>query len=370
MDTPIRILHIVQRLEAGGTQALLMNIYRNIDRNKIQFDFLVEYPNKQFYDDEVFALGGRVFYSSVRVDFKLLKFKKYFSELLKKEKYKIIHMHMSNVGYLCFKEAKKQGVKVRIAHNHNNGSVHGWKDFPRYILGKLYTVYATDFYACSKEAGEYRFKHKPYKVLRNGIDSSKFIYNFATRNKIRDEYKMKDKFVVGHVGRFHPQKNHTFLLDIFKKIVEKKPNAMLMLVGEGDLEGKIKNKINDLQLTNNVIFTGNKANVNELLQAMDIFIFPSLFEGLGIVAIESQAACTPILCSDNVSKEVEISPLCFKMSLKKSAEEWAEKAFEIYNNHCERKNMQEFVIKSGFDIKNVAQELQKFYIEKYEKNYK
>lgn len=366
MNQPIRVLHIVQRLEAGGTQALLMNIYRNIDRNKIQFDFLVEYPNKYFYDDEVLSLGGRVFYSTVRVDYNLIKFKRMFSMLLKNENYKIIHMHMSNVGYICFKEAKKQGVPIRIAHNHNNGSDFGIKTFPRYILGKLYTVYATNFFACSKEAGEFRFKNKPYYVMKNGINSAKFIYNQDTRNIIRNKLKLNDKLVVGHIGRFHKQKNHMFLLDIFYKLHQKEKKSILLLIGDGDLKEKIQKKIEQLNLKEHVILLGNIKNVNEILQAIDILLLPSLFEGLGIVAIEAQAASTPVLCSDTVSKDVEISPICYKYSLNKSSNDWANKVLEISRNNISRKNMQSYIKAAGFDIYDVTLTLQNFYLSEYD----
>lgn len=364
-DEPVRILHIVQRLEAGGTQALLMNLYRNIDRSKVQFDFLVEYPNKEFYDDEVLSLGGKIYYSTVRVDFNLLKFKKYFSELLDKTNYKIIHMHMSNIGYICFKEAEKKGISIRIAHNHNNGAVHDWKFIPRYILGKLYTIHATDFFTCSKEAGEYRFKGKPYKVLKNGIDSNKFIYNEDIRTKIRNELNLTNNFVVGHIGRFHPQKNHKFLLEIFKEIKNQKNNAKLLLIGTGELEKEIREKVKELNIEDDVLFLGNRTDVNEIYQAMDVFVFPSLFEGLGIVSIEAQAAGTPILCSNNVPKEIEITPLCKKLSLENHALEWANTAIELSENANARKNMQKKIIESGFDIKDVAIKLQNFYLERY-----
>lgn len=363
MNKPIRILHVVQRMEAGGTQALLMNIYRNIDRTKVQFDFLVEYPNKEFYDDEILKLGGKIYYSTVRTDFNILKFKNQLKNILRENPdYKIMHVHVSNIGYICFKIAKKMGVHTRIAHAHNNGSVHDAKYFFRWILRKLFALYATDYYACSKEAGEYFFKGKDYKVLNNAIDSERFVYNDEIRKKKRKELELENSFLVGHIGRFHPQKNHKFLIEVFAKIKEKKDNAKLLLIGSGDLENNIKSQVRELNLQNDVIFLGNRNDVNELYQSMDIFILPSLFEGLGIVAIEAQASGTPIICSDRLPAEVEISSICKKISLNKSTEEWADEAIKLANTQDARMNMQNKIIEAGFDIKFVAKDIQDFYL--------
>ena len=369
MDKPIRILHVVQRMEAGGTQALLMNIYRNIDRKKIQFDFLVEYPNKEFYDDEIIKLGGKIYYSTVRTDFNIFKFKKEFKQILKENPdYRIIHIHVSNIGYLCFKIAKKNGVNTRIAHAHSNGSVHDTKYILRWILRKLFALYATDYFACSEEAGEYFFKRKKYKVLKNAIDSQKFKYNKEQRSKMRKQLNVENNFVVGHIGRFRPEKNHKFLIEIFKKIKSKKSNAKMILVGTGPLEEEIKNLVKNLNLEEDIIFLENRKDVNNIYQAMDVFLFPSLFEGLGIVAIEAQASGTPIICSDRLPPEIEISSICKKISLDEPAEVWADEVINIAEKNKIKQDLQQNVIKSGFDLSNVVKKLQDFYLETYEKN--
>ena len=369
MNKPIRILHVVQRMEAGGTQALLMNIYRNIDRTKVQFDFLVEYPNKEFYDDEILKLGGKIYYSTVRTDFNILKFKNQLKNILRENPdYKIMHVHVSNIGYICFKIAKKMGVHTRIAHAHNNGSVHDAKYFLRWILRKLFALYATEYYACSKEAGEYFFKGKDYKVLKNAIDSKKFVYNEKQRIEMRKELKVENNFVVGHIGRFHPQKNHKFLIEIFEKIKEKRSNAKMILVGTGPLEKEIENKVKNLNLEKDVIFLKNRKDINKIYQAMDVFIFPSLFEGLGIVAIEAQASGTPIICSDRLPPEIEISPIYKKTSLDESAEVWANEAIKLADENRNKQNLQQNVKESGFDLCDVVDKLQNFYLQTYEKN--
>ena len=367
MEEPIRVLHILQRMEAGGTQALLMNIYRNIDRNKVQFDFLVEYPDKQFYDEEILKLGGKIYYSNVRNDFNIFKFIKKLKKIIKENDYKIVHMHTYSIGYFCLKAAKECNVPIRIAHSHNNQTVHDFKYLPKLFLQRIYTIYANNLLDCSEEAGRYLFKNKKFKVLNNAIDSKKFIYNEEIRKKEREELGLENSFVVGHVGRFHPQKNHKFLIEIFSEIKRKKDNAKLLLIGTGDLENSIKKQVQELNLQNDVIFLGNRIDVNNLYQAMDIFIFPSLFEGLGIVAIEAQASGTPIVCSNKLPPEIEISPIFKKLSLNETAEVWADEAIKLANAPYARKNMQDKIIGAGFDIKCVANDIQKYYLEKYTK---
>lgn len=365
MNEPIRVLHVVQRMEAGGTQALLMNIYRNIDRSKVQFDFLVEYPNKEFYDDEILSMGGKIYYTTVRIDFNLVKFKNQLEEILNENhEYKIMHVHVSSIGYLCFSVAKKCGINVRIAHAHNNNSIKDIKNIPRAILRKLYILNATDYFACSYEAGKYFFKEKKFTILNNAIDSKKFIYNQKIRDKVRKSLNIDDYFVVGNVGRLHMQKNQLFLIDVFNEILKEKEKSKLIIVGNGPLEKKIKEKIEKLKLKDNVIMFNNRNDINELLQAMDIFILPSVFEGLGIVAIESQAASTPILISSGVSDMTMISPICEKYPLKESARNWSQKAISLANKHNKREDMQKYIINSQFDIKSISKVMQEYYLKK------
>ena len=365
MSKPIRVLHILQRMEAGGTQALLMNLYRNIDRSKVQFDFLVEYPDKQFYDDEIEQLGGKVYYTSVRKDFNILKFQKQIEKVLKENKYKIVHVHAYTIGYFALKTAKNCGVPIRIAHSHSNNMTNDYKKYIKKIMQKMYLLYATDFMACSKEAGNYLFKNKKYLILNNAIDSKKFIFNPKIREKVRKELSLEDSFVVGHVGRFKKEKNHAFLLNVFSNIIRNKKNAKLLLIGSGSLENDIKNQINDMNLNNKVIILNNRSDVNELLQAFDIFIFPSIYEGLGIVAIESQAAGTPILMSNGVPDEAIISPISKKMSLDESYENWAKEAIKLSKTNLKHTNMQKYIVDNNYDMNDVVNQIQDFYLKKY-----
>ena len=364
MEGPIRVLHILQRMEAGGTQALLMNLYRNIDREKVQFDFLVEYPDKQFYDDEIKQLGGKVYYTSVRKDFNVFKFQKQIEKVIKENNYKIVHVHAYTIGYFALRIAKKCGVPVRIAHSHSNNMTKDFKTIFKRILQKLYLIHATDYMACSIEAGKYLFYNNKFEVLNNAIDSNKFVFNDNVREKIRNKLNIHDRFVIGHVGRFKIEKNHKFLINVFIEIKKIIPDSILLLIGDGPYKNEIIKTIKKKNIEKDVLIISNVNNINEYMQAMDVFVFPSKYEGLGIVAIESQASGTPIIISDGVPEETIISPICVKKSLEDSYKSWAELAIKLSRNDLVHSNMQEYIIKNNYDVKDNAKKIAKYYIDK------
>ncbi len=369
MKEPIRVLHILQRMEAGGTQALLMNLYRKIDRRKLQFDFLVVYKEKQFYDDEIEKMGGHVYKLSFREDLNLLKFKKDLSVFFKHHsEYKIVHCHAYTIGYFCLKEAKKYGVPVRIAHSHSNSMTNDYKRYFKRIMQYLYTIYSTDLFACSEEAGKYLFLNKQFDVLKNAIDSYQFISNSNSRYLIRKELKIENCFVVGHVGRFKPEKNHVFLIDTFCEIKQKKHNSKLLLIGNGDPTEELQNYILKKGISNDVIILTNRNDMSQLYQAMDVFIFPSKYEGLGIVAIEAQAAGIPVLCSEGLPPETNITPLYKKIKLSDGAKKWADIALDMGQNLNSHSNMQQYIIDAGFDINATAKYMENYYLKKYNQN--
>lgn len=366
MPKPIRVLHILQRMEAGGTQALLMNIYRKIDRTKVQFDFLVVYKEKQFYDEEIKSLGGHVYKLSFREDLNLFKFQRDLYNFFHNHiEYKIVHCHAYTFGYFCLKAAKQAGVPVRIAHSHSNAAVQDVKFLVKIVMQKLFTLHSTDLFACSEEAGKFAFKEKHFEIIKNAIDSQNFIANTDTRKDIRKELGLEDRFVVGHVGRMQPEKNHDFLIDVFAQIKKKKSDAELILVGTGTLEEKVKSKVTEKGLSDCVHFLGNRKDMNRIYQAMDVFVFPSLFEGLGIVAIEAQAAGIPIVCSEGLPPETDITPIYQKLMLSDGVEKWADTALEIAMSPNAHKNMQQYVIDEGFDMDETAKKMEEYYLMKF-----
>lgn len=279
-NEPIRVLHIVPNMQAGGLETLIMNIYRNIDRTKVQFDFLVHYTGNYFYDDEIRSLGGRIYKLSVRDDNNFIKYLKDLDAFFKKHpEYKIVHGHMESLGQFYFKAAKKDGVPVRVAHSHNSATENTFKGKIKGLLLKRYKVFATDYFACSQKAGEFMFANKKFTVLKNAIIVNNFIYNENERNRLRKELGIEGKIVIGHAGRFCEQKNHKFLIDVFKKIADLENNAVLLLIGAGETFEKVKEQVCEYGLEERVIFLGVRKDIASLYQAMDCFVFPSLFEG-------------------------------------------------------------------------------------------
>ena len=362
----IKVLHIVPNMQAGGLETLIMNFMRNIDKNKIQFDFLVHYKEKKFYDNEIESLGGKIYRFALREDHNLVKYIIQLNKFFKTHKeYKIIHCHMESIGFLIFLIAKLNRVKVRIAHSHNIKTENTLKGKIKYILSKPFKYLSTYNFACSKEAGEYLFKNKKYTILPNAIDFDKFKFNQDKRTKIRKELNIKDDTtVIGHIGRFCKQKNHIKVIEIFSKYLEKNPNSKLVLVGVGEELKNIKNKCNKLNITNKVIFLSNRKDTDYLYSAFDLFLFPSLFEGLGIVLIEAQTSGLQCYTTKNfVPKTACISNRIEYIELQ---DNWTNKL--ITNNNYNRTNIEFNTNKENFDIKTITKKLQKFYINHYPKD--
>lgn len=360
-QTPIRILHVVQRMEAAGVQSFIMNIYRAIDRNKVQFDFLTHYSERQFYDDEIERLGGRIYRLSVREDKDFIKYirdlKKFF---MSHPEYKIVHGHMDSLGFFYLGAAKNAGVPIRIAHAHTLIEGGDLIKRLRHQLNRFYKTNATFLAACSIEAGVYMFGNNTFKVIHNPIEIDKFKYNPSIREQVRKEFNIEESMVIGNVGRFAQSKNHHFLLEVLNKIKYKIPNTKLVLIGNGELMGEIKSYGNKLGLNDAILYLGVRSDVNRIYQAMDAFVFPSKFEGLGIVAIEAQASGLPTICSENVPSSAGVTDLFCQLSLSDKSDVWAEKIIsEVQRN--ERKDQSGKLKKAGYDVRTVSSELISMY---------
>lgn len=363
MDTPIRILQIVPNMQSGGLETLIMNIYRNIDKNKVQFDFLVHYTEEKFYDKEIESMGGKIYRFSLRNDSNVIKYIMELNQFFKEHKeYKVIHCHMASIGTLIFAIAKKNGIQCRIAHSHNTNTENNLKGIIKSILIKPYKYFSSYNFACSNDAGYFLFKNKKFEVLPNGILTTNFIYNEESRIKIRKELGISDDFVVGHVGRMCNQKNHLYLLDIFYEYNRANPKSKLLLIGTGELEKKINEKINKLKLNENVLMLGSKSNVNDYYNAMDCFVFPSKFEGLGIVIIEAQASGLKCLISNNIPLEADLIPeLITRLSIQQDSFNWSKNIKESKD----RLKFNDVVKNSNYDINKVVDRLTKIYIKFY-----
>lgn len=362
---PIRILHVVTYMGRGGLETMLMNYYRNIDRSKIQFDFLTHRRERADYDDEIEALGGKIYRLPRLNPFSAKYLKELNAFFLNHPEYKIVHSHLDCMAGIPLKYAKKNGVPVRIAHAHNSNQVKDRKYLLKLLYKKNITKYSNFRFACSEDAGDWMFSGKKYKVLYNAIDASAYQYSPEKEEIIRKELGIAaSTLVVGEVARISPQKNHTFLLDVFAEIEKKNADSVLLLVGDGALHEAMKQKAETLGIGDKVIFTGVRSDVPELLQIMDVFVMPSLFEGLPVVMIEAQAAGIPCVISDQVPIECKKTEgLVKSLSLQKCPSEWADEI--MLSADIKKRNTYEEIKKSGFDIKENVIRLEKFYMNKY-----
>lgn len=369
MKMPIRILQITGGMNMGGIENFIMNIYRNIDRDRVQFDFLIHQEEKQIFEDEIEKLGGKIYrVPSIRKS-GYFKYKKNLKKFFHNHSYKIVHSHYNELSGIILKIAKDYGIKVKIAHSHTS--------YPKYsFIESIYKNYSkslidknTDIkYACSQKAGEWLYgKNNTFEVINNGIDPKEYKFNEDIRKNIRDELKIKDnEILIGHVGRFSPEKNHEFIIDIFKELYSKNDKYRLVLVGTGDTEEKIKEKVKSLNLQEIVKFLGVRKDVKNLLQGFDLFILPSIFEGLPVTLVEAQGAGLKCFISDTVTKEIDLEcGLTEFISLDKSSEEWAEIIEK--NREYIRKDTIDSLRSHGYDMTENAKNLENRYIELYNK---
>lgn len=368
MGEPIRVLQVFGKLNRGGAETMIMNLYRNIDRSKVQFDFIVHTEENCDYDEEIKALGGRIYRIPRYIGKNHFEYKKAWHYFFKNHnEYEIVHGHMRSTASIYLRIAKKYRL-ITIAHSHNTSSGIGVSAIAKNILQYFLRYIADYMFACSSSAGKWLFgctahKRDNFFVLKNAIDTNKFIFDSSVRYSKRKELKIEDKFVIGHIGRFHPQKNHEFLIDIFKFVHDNNKSAVLLLVGEGNRKKSIEKKVNELGLNNSVVFTGVRSDIPEIMQAMDVFALPSLYEGLGIVAIEAQAAGVKCFASSKrIPEEAKISELLEYVPIAKGSQFWAEKIL-AYENGYDRRDMSKFVRDAGYDINQTANWLEKFYLQ-------
>lgn len=370
---PKRVLHFGMLGGIGGVETFIMNIYRNIDREKLQFDFITLHNQDIAFSDEILSMGGKIYsclYSKHESVFRHSSAWKVFFDV-HKSGYCAVHQHANFPRYSApLRYAKKYGIKKRIFHAHNSMNMYPSDSFVLNLqkeISERITInnlkkYATDLFACSDLAANYMYRGRyDYKFIPNAIETDKFIYNESMRDNKRRELNLGDKFVIGTVGRLQYQKNPEFIIEIFNAVHRTNPNSELIMVGIGVLEDKIRKMIADYKLTDCVQLLGRRYDVPELMQAFDCFLLPSRFEGLGIVYIEAQAAGLRCFASEGVvPMEAKVTELMNYISLDKPAEFWADKILESHDT--ERINMKSEIIKAGYDIKEMAKTMQEFYL--------
>lgn len=365
---PIRILHVIGIMNRGGAETMIMNLYRNIDRTKVQFDFVENTEESGVFENEIMELGGRIFHCPHFNRKNMLQYKIWWDTFLEEHKneYSFVHGHIGSTAAIYLFSAKKHGIKT-IAHSHN---VYGKFNLNQTLYKTLsYPVrYMADYlFACSREAGFSRYgKNAVFEVLPNAIDTKRFSYRFEKKKGLCQalEIGIKSK-IYGHIGRFYEQKNHSFLLDVFHKILENEEDSYLILVGDGPLKKQIEEKAARLNIMDHIKFLGVREDIPDLLQCMDVMIFPSFYEGLPVTLVEAQCSGLQCLISDVISDEVVlVSALIFKMSLEKSADEWAGQAISL--SDYERRSYEKEITEAGYDIRDNAIFLERFYLKEGE----
>nr|WP_317279567.1 glycosyltransferase [uncultured Fusobacterium sp.] len=370
---PIRVLHRGMSYNKGGIETFIMNLYRNIDREKIQFDFIVPEGMDIAFEEEIKKLGGNIYKVICGIKKNPIKALLYDWKFFKKHpEISILHIHDCSAANLrLMKTAKKMGIKIRILHSHNNDYLTPLNK--RQLITEKWNKkninkIATDLFACSDEAGKFMFEKNSYKVVKNAVNANKFLFNQDKREQLRKELGINNELVIGCVARFDYQKNHMFLLDVFSEYLKIETNSKLLLIGDGPLKEKINNKILKLGIEEKVILLGMRDNIDELLNCLDLFILPSLSEGLGIVFIEAQINGLKCLASDNVPQETNILGNITYKSLFDSIEDWV-KEIKKMTKALKREKVDLNIIKEkGYDICYESKKIEEFYLKKIREN--
>lgn len=362
----IRILHVFGGLDMGGAETMIMNIYRNIDREKIQFDFVTHSGRNQAYVSEIEQLGGKIyFFPKIRIYNLPLLINEWKAFFEKHKEYKILHSHVRSYASIYIPIAKKYGLKT-IIHSHSTSNGKGMKSFVKAILQYPLRYEADYFMGCSKEAGEWLFgkrivKSDRYFTIKNAIDTRRYSFDRVQRSILRNQFGIDESVkVFMHVGRLHEAKNHIFLLHVFAMLIKEIPNSMLLLVGDGELLSEIEKQIEQLNLKSYVKMLGARTDIPDILNAADVFLFPSKWEGLPVTVVEAQASGLPCFVSDKITKEVAISELVKFLPIYKGTQVWID---AIKETDLTRKNVIDKIIQAGFDIKKSVEWLTKFYEE-------
>lgn len=363
---PIRVLQVMPAMDAGGMETFVMNVYRTIDRDLVQFDFLYHYDKPCLYDYEIQALGGKITKLTIRQDNNLPRYLRQLDAFFAAHpEYRIIHGHYSGFGMFYNAAARRRGVPVRVGHSHNTAYEPNLVGRLDRLMSSRFDKDLTDRFACSRKAGEMLFGKSPFTVLPNGVDTDRFAHpDPDARPQLREHLGVRDgEILLGHVGRFSAQKNHAGLLRIFAALLPKLPNARLLLLGGGPLEEDTRALARELGVADKVIFAGVRTNVQAFYAAMDAFLLPSLFEGLPVVLVEAQASGLPCFVSDTVDRGAAFAPNVTFLPLDRP-EIWAHAI--RYTDLTRNPHAQQDAMDAGFDIHTSARILQEFYLRRWQ----
>lgn len=364
--TPIRVAQIMGKMDGGGVESVVMNYYRSIGRDKVQFDFIVDADSTLIPKAEIEALGGRVFI--VPPYQQIIPYHRELVSRFRREQYHIVHSHINTLSVFPLFAAKRAGIPVRIAHSHSiAGKGEPLRNVMKYTLRPFSRTFATHYCACAKHTGKWLFggrtmKKGEVRIFYNAIDLEPFRFHEHTRAEARRELGLSDELVIGHVGRFVHVKNHKFLIEVFQELLKQRADAVLLLVGDGPLRKESELLAQQLGISDHVRFLGQRADIGRLYQAMDLFLFPSFYEGLAVVCVEAQTANLPCLVSDKVSQETDILGSMDFFPLDARASNWAEEVLRLLGRSGDREDCGQRMQAAGYDIQCAAKELEEFYL--------
>lgn len=360
----MRVAQVIGKLSAAGVEAVVNNYYYIIDHSRVQFDYFIDEDSICTPPAEIISLGARYYYipSTKRVFARI----RALYNIFKMNKYEIVHAHMNTLNMPVLLAARLANIPVRISHNHSTSDQsEGYRAMLKCLLRPTARWWATDFMACGQRAAEWMFTSHMLKnglvtILPNAIDVEQFRFRQDTRHAIRLELGAENRFIVGHVGRFTQQKNHIFLLEAFNKLHARRADAMLLLVGEGELRADIEKYVKKQGIADCVRFMGIRKDIAQLYCAMDVFVLPSFYEGLPVVGIEAQAAGLPCVFSTNVDPSAAIGGEVRFLSLKRGPEQWAN-AIEACTGQIDRPSAADKVRVCGYDIFVEGRKLEAIY---------
>lgn len=361
MEQPIRVAQVLNRMDSGGVEAVVMNYYRHIDRKQVQFDFYFAKDSVFPQREELEKMGAGIY--PIPSYTKVFSYHRVLHHAFKRGNYQIVHAHLSTMSVFPLFAAWRAGIPVRICHNHSTAHWgEGKKTLLKYLLRPFAKIFATDYFACGEKAGRWMYGNRCFErgrvhVMPNAIDTKKFAYDEEAKRCLRAELGIpQDAFVLGHVGRFMYQKNHAFLLRVFQRLLSSRQDAWLLLIGEGERMKLIRSEVEKMGIEGKVRFTGTRSDVAKLYSAMDVFCLPSFYEGMPVVALEAQANGLPCLFSDRMTKEVVLTPGARQLSIE-NPEPWVKAVQEAQRqNTC--------ALPERYDIAFEGEILKNFYIKK------
>ncbi len=365
-SSPIRVLQVVTQMNRAGLENRLMDLYRHINKEEVQFDFYTCRMEQGFYDDEIRHLGGRVYYGAPLSISKIFTIPRRFHDFLTDhQEYALVHCHLDQWCGFVLLGAKMAGVSVRIAHARTSLEKFTLKNLMKNIIKLPVNGTATDRLAVSLKAARWLYGNRVVQkgeivVLPNAIEVNKFVFNENVRTNMREALGLSDRLLIVHVGNIRPEKNHDFLIEVLAELLKIDNSYFLLVIGSDYMNGKIQQKVYDMNLNNHVRFLGSRSDVSELLCAADIFVFPSLYEGFPGAVLEAQASGLPCFVSDSVTHEVSILPSTQYLSLKLTPWQWARAILDVPPVR-NREQAAKLVVNAGYNITELSELMMGFY---------